>query len=98
MRSSLQDRYIKGIECYANSKFGCGWAQADANNAENVMSRTGYVMTCVSLRRPLFLHALSFECTSKLCITFLGQFSVFFTFQDALHNLVIEFCSAFKIF
>ena len=45
MRSSLQDRYIKGIECYANSKFGCGWAQADANNAENLMSRTGYVIT-----------------------------------------------------
>ena len=26
----------------------------------------------------LFLHALSFECTSKLCISFLNQFSVYF--------------------
>ena len=29
-------------------------------------------------RRPLFLHALSFECTSKLCGTFLNQFSDYF--------------------
>ena len=34
--------------------------------------------TCSSPRRPLFLHELSFECTSKLCITFLNQFSVYF--------------------
>ena len=34
--------------------------------------------TCSSPRRPLFLHALSFECTSKLCINFLNQFSVYF--------------------
>ena len=32
-------------------------------------------------RRPLFLHALSFECTTKLCINSLDQFSVFFTFK-----------------
>ena len=36
------------------------------------------IMTCSSPRRPLFLHALSFECTSKLCIMFLNQFSVYF--------------------
>ena len=30
--------------------------------------------TFSSPRRPLFLHALSFECTSKLCIPFLNQF------------------------
>ena len=35
-------------------------------------------MTCSSPRRPLFLHALSFECTSKLCSTFLNQFSEYF--------------------
>ena len=34
--------------------------------------------TCSSPRRPLFLHALSFECTSNLCVTFLNQFLVFF--------------------
>ena len=36
------------------------------------------VMTCSSPRRTFFLHALSFECTSKPCITFLNQFSVYF--------------------
>ena len=39
-------------------------------------SRTPW--TCSRPRRPLFLHALSFECTSKLCINFLNQFSFFF--------------------
>ena len=34
--------------------------------------------TWSSLRRPIFLHALSFECTSKPCINFLNQFSVYF--------------------
>ena len=37
-----------------------------------------HIKTCSGPRRPLFLHALSFECTSKLCITFLNQFSVYF--------------------
>ena len=34
--------------------------------------------TCSSPRHPLFLHALSFECTSKLCGTFLNLFLVYF--------------------
>ena len=38
----------------------------------------GVLVTCSSPRRTFFLHALSFECTSKLCITFLNQFSVYF--------------------
>ena len=33
-------------------------------------------MTWSGPRRPLFLHALSFECTSKMCINFINQFSV----------------------
>ena len=33
--------------------------------------------TCSSPRLPLFLHALSFECTSKFCINFINQFSVY---------------------
>ena len=45
----------------------------------------------------LFLHGLSFECTTKLCINFLNHFSVFFNLNSARHNLVIEFCLAFKI-
>ena len=36
------------------------------------------LLTCSSPRQTFFLHALSFECTSKLCITFLNQFSVYF--------------------
>ena len=35
-------------------------------------------MTCSSPRRPIFLHTFSFECTKKLCINFLNQFSVYF--------------------
>ena len=34
--------------------------------------------TCSSPRRPLFLHALSFECTTGLCFNFLNHFSVYF--------------------
>ena len=34
--------------------------------------------TCSSPRRPLFLHALSFEGTSKRCVNFLNLFFVYF--------------------
>ena len=34
--------------------------------------------TCSSPRRTFFLHALSFECTTKMCITFLNQFLAYF--------------------
>ena len=50
------------------------------------------LLTCSRPRRPLFLHALSFESTSNMCITFLNQFLVFFIFKNALHTLVIELC------
>ena len=43
--------------------------------------------TCSSPRHPLFLHALSFECTSKLCINVLNQFSVYFHIQR-MHNTI----------
>ena len=33
-------------------------------------------------RRTFFLQALSFECTSKLCITFLDQFQFIFVFKE----------------
>ena len=36
------------------------------------------IMNWSSPRRPLFLHALSFQCTTKLCINFLNQFSFCF--------------------
>ena len=35
----------KVIECYVYDDFSDGWAQADFDNAENVMSHTGYVIT-----------------------------------------------------
>ena len=37
-------------------------------------------LTCSSPIWTFFLHALSFECTSKLCNTFINQFSVHFHF------------------
>ena len=34
----------KGLKCYVDADFAGGWTQADALNAENVLSRTGYVI------------------------------------------------------
>lgn len=34
----------KGLECYVDADFAWGWTQADASNAENVLSCTGYVI------------------------------------------------------
>ena len=45
MWCSLQSRYRKNIECYVDANFSGGWDQADANNAENIMSHMGYVIT-----------------------------------------------------
>ena len=38
----------KGLECYAGADFAGGWTQADNLNAENVLSRTGYVIMYAS--------------------------------------------------
>ena len=35
----------KGIKCYVDTEFSDGWDQSDADNVENVISRTGYVIT-----------------------------------------------------
>ena len=37
----------KGIKFYTDSDFAGGWDQADANNAENVISHTKNVITYV---------------------------------------------------
>ena len=50
-------------------EFGCLVGQAELIIAQ---------LNCSSPRRPLFLHALSFECTIKLCVNSLNQFSVYF--------------------
>ena len=34
----------KVIECYVDDNFFCGWYQADADNAENSISHTGYII------------------------------------------------------
>ncbi len=34
----------KDLECYVHADFAKGWSQANAANAENVLSRTGYVI------------------------------------------------------
>jgi hypothetical protein len=34
----------KGLECYADADFAGGWSQADADNAENILSCTGYIL------------------------------------------------------
>jgi hypothetical protein len=33
-----------GLECFVDADFAGGWTQADADNPENVLSRTGYVI------------------------------------------------------
>ena len=35
----------KGVQFYVDADFSSGWSQADANNAENFLSRMGYVIT-----------------------------------------------------
>ena len=35
----------KCTECYVDADFSGGWAQADADNAEKIISRTRYVIT-----------------------------------------------------
>jgi hypothetical protein len=33
-----------GLECYVDANFAGGWSQANSDNAENVLSRMGYVI------------------------------------------------------
>lgn len=34
----------KGLECYVDADFAGGWSSADADDADNVMSRTGFII------------------------------------------------------
>ena len=34
----------QGLECYVNADFAGGWSQSDSANADNVLSRIGYVI------------------------------------------------------
>ena len=53
----------------------------------NISHEPGVPKTCSSPRRTFFLHALSFQCTSKLCGTFLNQFSDYFHIKK-MHNTI----------
>ena len=64
---------------------GAAWR---AKIAETLMSlRYKPYDTCSIPRRTFFLHALSFEYTSKLCVTFLNQFLVYFHIKK-MHNTI----------
>ena len=34
----------KGLECYVDADFAGGWSQVDADNADNILSQTGYII------------------------------------------------------
>ncbi|KAL7523326.1 hypothetical protein ACHAWF_000477, partial [Thalassiosira exigua] len=35
---------FRGLECYVDADFAGGWSQADTDDADNVMSRTGFII------------------------------------------------------
>jgi hypothetical protein len=45
MRDYLQIDKSKGIEVYIDADFAGGWSSADADNADNVLLRTGWIGT-----------------------------------------------------
>ena len=51
---------------------------------------SAYYMTCSSPISPLFLHALSIEWITKLCINLLNQFSVHFHIE-IVHDTIWSF-------
>ena len=59
----------KGITCYVNVDFAGGWAKADANNVENFMLSTGYVIKytgcpvlwCSKLQTEIYLSKTAVE-------------------------------------
>ena len=64
---------LKGQINFLNRK----WEKFDCEN-DDLTAIEMVEKTCSRSRRTFFLHSLSFECTSKLCITYLNQFSVYF--------------------
>ena len=42
----------KGLECYVDVDFARGWTPIDPLNSDNVLSRTGFVITYVGI--PIF--------------------------------------------
>ena len=74
MRRSLKPDKEKCTECYVDADFASGWAQAYANNAENLISLTGYVVMyagftvlwCSKLRTGITLSTTEAEYTALI--------------------------------
>ena len=61
----------KGLECFVDAYFACGWNIDDPLNAENLLSRTGFVIRCCNIpiywRRKLQTE-ISFSTCEAECI------------------------------
>jgi hypothetical protein len=44
MRYHLQQDRSKGVEVYVDANFAGGWSSVDSDNADNVLSRTGFIV------------------------------------------------------
>ena len=75
-RMGMRETYT--LRCKARRPLSYGAINICDTEDRNPARHDIDLWTCSSPRRTFFLHALSFECTSKLCITFLNQFSVYF--------------------
>ena len=72
-------KYVSGfMEFYSKLPRTKNQESTYKSSKHNLQYFFTYQQTCYRPRRTLFLYALSFECTSKLCVTFLNQFSVYF--------------------
>ena len=62
----------KSIKCYVDANFASGWAQADSNNAENIMLHKGDEITyaictllwCSKSQKEIALSTTKLECTA----------------------------------
>ena len=39
----------KGLNCYVYADFSGGWSRADANDAYNILSETGFIIMCANV-------------------------------------------------
>ena len=85
-KADQHDIYRIHDERYGSSRpaAGAGTSKEYDNINRPVSAKS---KTCSILRLPPFLHAPSFECTSKLCITFLKKNSAYFHIYR-MHNTI----------
>jgi hypothetical protein len=95
----------KGIEVYVDADFAGGWSSADADNADNVLSQTGFVIRyancplvwCSKLQTEIALltaEAKYIAMSHALCDTiqiqnFVKEFSCIFLLPDPITNFCI---------